>query len=129
MNEECIFCKLVSEKNSDEFIYENENFFSIYDINPELKGHALVISKKHFQTIFDLPDELGRDLIDAIKKTGLKLMNKFNGGGFNVINNTNKVAGMIVNHFHIHILPRKKSDNAILKFIDKDTKEIVGLKK
>ncbi|MCL5018626.1 MAG: HIT domain-containing protein [Candidatus Pacearchaeota archaeon] len=44
--------------NSCKKIYENENFFSIPDINQEIKGHALVISKKHLATILELPNSI-----------------------------------------------------------------------
>lgn len=126
--EECVFCKIAKGEIATKKIYENDNFFSIFDANPELEGHALVISKNHFSNIFDLPEKFEGDLLDCIKKTALKVMNKVSGEGFNLINNTNEVAGMIIPHFHIHVIPRKKSDNAILKFIDKETKKIVGLK-
>ena len=125
---DCIFCKIAKGEISTKKIYENDNFFSIFDINPELEGHALVISKNHFSDIFNLPEKFGGDLLDCIKKTALEVMDNVSGEGFNLINNTNEVAGMIIHHFHVHIIPRKKSDNAILKFIDKETKKIVGLK-
>jgi histidine triad (HIT) family protein len=129
MEKDCIFCKLAMKENSENFIYENSSFFSIYDIKPELEGHALIISKKHFSNILDLPDSIGADLIDSIKKTTFILEKKFNCEGFNIVNNLNEVAGMIIPHFHIHILPRKKSDNLILKFIDKSTKRVFNFNK
>ncbi len=120
MSENCIFCKIAKENNSDKFIFENENFFSIYDINPAFEGHALVISKKHFQTILDLPNSLGKDLLEAIRKTSLILKEKYNSEGFNIINNTEKIAGQIVDHFHMHVVPRNKSDNSKLDFVKKN---------
>lgn len=126
--EDCIFCKISRGKISSKRIYENDNFFSIYDINPALEGHSIVISKKHFDSFLDVPSSLGDELIDCIKKTIFKTSNKFKAEGFNLINNTKKIAGQIVPHFHIHIIPRKKSDNAILKFIDKDTQKSIELK-
>lgn len=93
-----------------EKIYENENFFSVLDINQTIKGHALVISKKHFENILDTPSILGSQLLDCIKNTSLKLIKKYHAEGFNVINNNFESAGQIVKHFHIHILPRTKED-------------------
>jgi histidine triad (HIT) family protein len=91
-------------------IYENANFFSILDINQEIKGHALVICKKHFETVLSLPNSLGTEVLDCTKNTALKLMNEYHAEGFNVLNNNFEVAGQIVNHFHLHILPRRKDD-------------------
>jgi len=118
MNEECVFCKIVNGYKPENVIYENDNFFSIPDINSVVEGHSLVISKKHFKTILDLPDSLGSELLDCIKKTTFKLMKKYNAEGFNVVNNNSEVAQQIVKHVHFHILPRKKGDGEF-KFVKK----------
>ncbi len=128
MTKDCIFCKIANGEIPSEKIYENDNFFSIYDIHPALEGHTQVISKKHFPTMIDLPNTLGTELLDCIKNTTIELTKKYNAEGFNVVSNLNKSAGQIVPHFHIHIVPRKESDNGELKFIDKDTKKSIELK-
>ncbi len=108
---DCIFCKIASGEIKSKRIYENEAFYSIYDLNPEVEGHALVISKKHFKTFLDVPNSLGSELMDAIKNTTLKLVKEHNAEGFNVINNGLNAGGQIIDHVHIHIIPRKKKDN------------------
>jgi|TARA_Y100000031_G_scaffold110060_1_gene121094 histidine triad (HIT) family protein len=106
---DCIFCKIEKE-NSEKKIYENDSFFSIYDINPLVEGHSLVISKKHFKTTLDVQNSLGPELLDCIKNTALKLIKEKNIEGFNVVNNNFEVAGQAVPHVHFHIIPRKKGD-------------------
>jgi len=110
MFDNCIFCKIAEGIIPSEKIYSNDNFFSVSDANPIVIGHSLVISKKHFKTMLDIPDSLGSELLDCIKKTVLKLKNKDNFEGFNILNNNFKVAGQLVPHFHMHILPRKNND-------------------
>ena len=105
----CVFCRIANE-NSEKKIYENLNFFSIFDKNPATDGHSLVISKKHFENILDIPDSLGPELLDCIKNTALILIKEKKANGFNVINNNFKAAGQLVNHVHFHILPRKEND-------------------
>jgi len=48
--------------------------------------------------------------MDCIKTTSFKLMKDFNCDGFNVVANTFRSAGQIVDHVHFHILPRKTGD-------------------
>ena len=108
--EQCIFCKISRGEISSKRIYENENFFAIRDVNPKTKGHSLIISKKHFENILVMPQTLGTELIDAIKKTSLIVMKENNCDGFNVVQNNAESAGQVVKHFHVHILPRKKKD-------------------
>ena|SRR3989344_9522955 len=111
MVEDCIFCKISNgEISKEKIIYENDNFISIPDANPVAEGHSLIISKRHFSTTLDLPDNLGIELIDCIKKTALELMKDKDVNGFNVINNNFKTAGQIVEHVHFHIIPRKNGD-------------------
>ena len=93
-----------------DFIYENDNFCSFADVNPITEGHSQVISKKHFKTFLDMPDSLGSELLDCIKKTAMELMKKTNAEGFNVVNNNFEAAQQIVKHVHFHIIPRKKGD-------------------
>ena len=108
--EECIFCNIAKGEIPAKKIYENDNFFSIPDANPQAEGHTLVISKKHFETTLDMPNSLGTELLDCIKKTAMKLIEKYKAEGFNIVNNNFEVAGQIVKHAHYHILPRKKGD-------------------
>jgi histidine triad (HIT) family protein len=107
--EECVFCKFSQEK-IPERIYENRNFFSILDINQKIQGHALIISKKHFENVLEMPATLGSELLDCIKNTSLKLMEKYHASGFNIVNNTFETAGQIVKHAHFHVLPRREED-------------------
>jgi len=108
MVKDCIFCKIANGEIPQEKIYENDNFFSIPDANQQIEGHSLVISKKHFETTLDLPSTLGAELIDCIKKTTLKLIDKHKSEGFNIVSNNFECAGQVVKHVHFHILPRKQ---------------------
>ena len=112
----CIFCKISLREVSVEKIYENDSFFSILDANPQVEGHALVISKKHFDNLLELPVLFSSNLLDCLKETAIILMKKYDAKGFNIINNNFEVAQQIVNHVHFHILPRKEGDGEI-KFV------------
>jgi len=108
---DCVFCKIARGEIPSERIYENDNFFSIFDISPQIQGHTLVISKKHFETILDMPNSLCPELLECIKTTSMKLISKFNADGFNIVGNIHESAGQIVPHVHVHIFPRKKNDD------------------
>jgi len=110
MNQDCVFCKISSGEIPAEKICENANFFSIPDANPKADGHSLVISKKHFETILDLPASMGQEFLDCIKKTSAKLMSDKNASGFNLISNNFEPAGQVVHHLHFHVIPRKDGD-------------------
>lgn len=108
--EECVFCKIAKGEIDSKKIYENDNFFSIPDANQKIEGHSLVISKKHFENILDLPSDLGNDLMDCVKETSVKIMKEQEAEGLNIVQNNFGVAGQVVKHIHFHLLPRKKDD-------------------
>ena len=109
-NVECIFCKIIKgELNSDK-VYEDDNFIGILDANPKTEGHTLVIPKKHYENILEMPSSLSNELIDAIKTISLDLINQGKGEGVNVFTNVGEASGQVVFHLHIHIIPRKKGD-------------------
>ena len=110
MKPDCIFCKIVSGEIPSKKVYEDENFMGILDVNPIAEGHTLIIPKKHFTNILEMPSSLGNEFIDAVKRAAVKIMGKCRAEGFNLGINTNESAGQIVFHLHAHVVPRKKGD-------------------
>lgn len=84
------------------------------DIHPAAKGHTLVISKKHFENIFDIPDSVLVKVIKSVKKTAKNIKLEMKVDGINIRNASGLAAGQEVSHFHIHLIPRYKNDK--LKF-------------
>ena len=109
-NKDCIFCKIANKEIQKELIYEDENFIAFLDISPRAEGHTLIIPKKHYKTLLDMPNTLGNELQEAIKKISLDLTKQGKAQGFNILTNVNEVAGQVVHHLHVHIIPRKKDD-------------------
>ncbi|MBS3077264.1 HIT domain-containing protein [Candidatus Pacearchaeota archaeon] len=109
-SKDCIFCKIAKDEISDMKIKESDNFFAIKDKYPNAEGHTLVIPKKHFVTILDIPNTLAPELLKMIKDVASDLMDKKLADGFNVIQNNLQVAGQAIMHAHFHIIPRKEGD-------------------
>jgi histidine triad (HIT) family protein len=108
--EDCVFCKVITGKVPAEKINECDSFIAILDARPVTKGHTLVIPKKHLVTLFDIPNKLGNELLQFTKNVAYDLMDKKLGDGFNLIMNNLGVAGQVVMHAHIHVIPRNEDD-------------------
>tara|TARA_Y100000310_G_scaffold47186_1_gene43812 strand:+ start:38484 stop:38894 length:411 start_codon:yes stop_codon:yes gene_type:complete len=117
--EECIFCRIVDGKTPATKVYEDDNTISFLDIMPANKGHCLVVPKKHYETLLDLPDEDLKNLIIATKKVTKALSLSIGNGSYNVVMNNGKVAGQVVAHAHIHIIPRFEHDRLRIKWSHK----------
>ena len=109
--EDCIFCKISNGDIQEERIYESDNFFVVNDANPVVEGHCLIISKKHYETIFDLPSSLGIELIKIIQEQGKRLLDNGLADGIKVVQNNYEASGQVVKHFHLHIIPEKMGKN------------------
>ncbi|TFG23791.1 MAG: HIT family protein [Promethearchaeota archaeon] len=111
MNEkECLFCNITTNEIPAKIIFNDEICIGILDIFPISKGHTLVIPKSHYSTIEDIPDDILTHLMVVVKKLGKKIHNRLNIDGYNILQNNFTAAGQVINHFHIHIIPRKKDD-------------------
>lgn len=107
MINDCIFCKIVSEKIPSKKIFEDNDFLVIEDINPVSKGHCLVISKKHFETILDFPTEMGDKLILVLKSQVKRLIDSGLAEGVKIVENNFEASGQSVKHIHFHLIPEK----------------------
>ena len=117
----CIFCKIVKGEIPLYKIYEDDLFFAFLDIYPRVKGHTLLIPKKHYRWVYDIPD-FGLYWQAALKMT--RAMQKAMNPEFV----TYVTHGLEVPHAHIHILPRVKGETSFVpdqkKFSKEEMKEV-----
>ena len=67
-NVECIFCKIIKNEIPSSRVFEDEKLIAFLDINPVSHGHTLLISKKPYIWMQDVPDELLGKLFIRTKK-------------------------------------------------------------
>ena len=110
---ECSFCKIIAGKLPINKIYENENVLVFAPLEEDIiaKGHMLVIPKKHYIDIYDIPKEELYHIVDAIKNISCKLKKKYNADGINILHASGRVAQQSCPHFHFHLIPRYKDDD------------------
>ena len=108
--EDCIFCNIARGKSSEKFVKESDNFVAFLDVNPVSEGHTLVVPKKHFVTLLDIPNTLGNEMLKMVKDVASGLLDEKKGDGFNLIMNNLECAGQVVKHAHVHVVPRKDGD-------------------
>lgn len=106
-----IFSRIAAGEIPSYKIAENERFFAFLDINPMAKGHTLVIPKKEIDYIFDLDNNLLRDMIIFSKNVAKAI-----GEAIPCKRVGMMVIGLEVPHAHIHLIPiNKESDMSAAK--------------
>ena len=114
MNDSCIFCKLANHVFDTNIIYEDDDFTVILDANPATRGHALILPKEHFASLYEMPDDLLAKAAVLAKKVVSALTEKLGPDGYNIVQNNGETAGQTVFHFHIHLIPRYKDDGQLI---------------
>ena len=105
MKEKTLFEKIIDREIPADIIYEDDNHIVFLDINPFEKGHVLVVPKKPYETIMDMPEHEYAELQRLVHRMAMH-MNQQLGGGINVHQNNYPISGQVVPHVHVHIIPR-----------------------
>ena len=94
-----VFTKIINGEIPCYKIYEDDKTFAFLDINPETKGHTLVVPKVEVDKIYELSDEDYKALMDTVKKLSIHMEQ--------VLGQRTlwKVIGTDVPHAHVHLLP------------------------
>jgi histidine triad (HIT) family protein len=108
--EKCIFCKIAKKEAKAERILETENAVSFLDMNPRAPGHSLVIPKKHVTRLTDLEDKLVADVFKMTREVVKILEKALNPDAFTIGINDGEVAGQVIPHLHVNVIPRFKGD-------------------
>src|SRR5204862_6694454 len=95
-----VFTKIITGEILSYKVAENDRCFAFLDISPLAKGHTLVVPKQEVDYLFDIDDDLHRELWDFSKKvaTAIKKAVPCKRVGVAVI-------GLEVPHAHIHLIP------------------------
>lgn len=110
---DCIFCKIIRKEIPCHIIQETENVIAFLDSFPKGYGHILVLPKKHWQFFHEIPINILEE-INLVTNNIAKKLYQHRKKSYNIISNNGEEAGQSVFHFHVHILPREKDDNAII---------------
>ncbi|MDR2636581.1 MAG: HIT family protein [Mycoplasmataceae bacterium] len=102
----CIFCKIINKEIPANIIAENDTAIAFLDINPSSDGEVLVISKKHYSNLQDTPTETLKDVMSLTHKVVGMLDLSLKPIGYNYTSNQGEAAGQIIDHFHLHIIPK-----------------------
>ena len=107
---ETLFTKIEKGEIPSVKLYEDDVCFVIVDINPVVKGHALVISRKPYDSMANCPDDVLAHLIQVAKRVDLKQREVLKSEGSNVFINNDPASGQEVPHIHVHVVPRYAND-------------------
>lgn len=107
---DCLFCKIIAGEIPSYKVYEDEYTYAFLDINPVNAGHTLVIPKKHSKNIFEIETNDWAAVMETVRILAGKIETAMDANGINLEMNNRQIAGQLVDHTHVHIIPRHSGD-------------------
>ncbi len=99
----CIFCKIIAKEIPAHIVYEDSDFLAFLDIRPQSPGHTLVIPKKHYRWVWDVPNL--PDYFNIVSKIALAQRKAFKNDHV-----LSKIIGEEVHHAHVWVFPSNNTD-------------------
>ncbi len=106
----CPFCELAAGRIENRHII-NATEKTLTIVNPRQFeiGQLLVITRRHAPTLLDLTDDEAVEILNKVRTAAEALMKTFNLDGITVYQNNGVISLQEVPHYHIHVVPRRKS--------------------
>ena len=106
----CVFCDIIGGRSPASVVYEDPDVMALLDIHPVQKGHVLVIPKRHFVDIWDIPADVLASVVSVTKLVSERMRDVLDTEGVNTFSANGKPAGQEIYHFHMHVIPLGKGE-------------------
>jgi len=107
-----IFTKIIKGEIPSYKVAENDQFYAFLDINPNAKGHTLVVPKKEVNRLFELDEKTYNELMSFSRKIAIAIEKVIPCDRIGM-----SVIGLEVPHVHVHLIPLKAMED--IQFIKK----------
>ena len=100
---DCLFCKIIAGDIPSKKVYEDEQCFAFYDIDPHAPTHILVIPKAHIASAAAITAE-NSAVVAHIFEVIAKVTKELGVESYRIVSNIGEQAGQSVFHLHFHVL-------------------------
>ena len=108
MSDDCVFCRIIAGEVPAHMVLDDDEFVAFLDARPVFKGHVLVVPRRHYVTLADLPVPVVGPLFERVRLVSAALPVALGADGtFVALNN---VVSQSVPHLHVHAVPRSRKD-------------------
>ena len=100
---DCLFCAISRGEIPSKKVYEDEQVYAFYDIDPQAPVHFLVIPKAHIDSAGAVTPENSAVVAHCFEVIA-KVTKELDISDFRVVSNCGEQAGQSVKHLHFHVL-------------------------
>ena len=108
MDDNCLFCRIVSGELPATVVYEDDHSVAFLDHRPLFHGHTLLVPREHVETLGELSSKIVAPYFEAAQLLSRAVESAMDAEGTFVAMN-NRVS-QSVPHLHVHIVPRRRKD-------------------
>lgn len=105
MSSDTVFDKILRGDLPCAKIFEDESIFSFMDAFPQSRGHALIIPKRKYESLFDIDEESLGAVVRFSKKLASAQREILKADGIRVCQFNGSAAGQTVFYYHMHLIP------------------------
>jgi histidine triad (HIT) family protein len=106
----CVFCRIIGGEEMVSLVHEDDRTLAFLDIQPMNKGHTLIVTKDHHETLFDMPEELAAHCLAVARRIAPGIQRAMNAQAINIFSANGKAGGQDVPHFHLHLIPVREGE-------------------
>lgn len=104
----CVFCAIVAGELPAHVVLDEPHLLGFLDTRPVFRGHVLLVTREHVDTLLELPAALRDPLLEATQRLAAAVVEGLGAqGSFVAMNN---VVSQSVPHLHVHVVPRTRGD-------------------
>ena len=108
-----IFTQIIDRKLPGFFVFEDQNHVAILDKYPIDHGHTLVIPKKPYELLTEMPQNEVAELFSLVPVIAVAVKKATGADAFSIAQNNGKAAKQIIPHVHVHIIPRYSNKGTV----------------
>ena len=102
----CVFCDIIRGGAPAAVVCEDADTIVIMDRYPIDRGHCLVVTREHRQTILDMDAGETRRVFSVVPMVARAALKGLGADAFSVAQNNGRAARQVVPHVHVHVIPR-----------------------
>ena len=106
----CTFCDLIHGAAEVSICHEDADSMAFMDIQPVNNGHVLVVPREHYESLLDVPPQIGLHLFKVTMQLANAVRRVTGSDDMNIVVNNGAAAGQDEPHYHVHIIPRRAGD-------------------
>jgi histidine triad (HIT) family protein len=109
-SDHCTFCNLIHGAGEVSVCHEDPDAIAFMDIQPVNNGHVLIAPRDHYESLLEVPQELGLHLFRVTMRLANAITHVTGCEDLNIVVSSGAEAGQDEPHFHVHLIPRRAGD-------------------